>query len=265
MDEEGVTFHDLLCQAEKHEVAPTLFECGHHMESEFYWSEVGEQWERSESHYRQMFFWERLLVGKTLHGEHSTDLQYLLCGDSCDVEWLETARKKGERIDIWRGGQMGWSWTTEKITAEWFAERSAREGEAILFRSSIHPADIIARRTGRGENEVIVNPDKIGDHERWTWPCSNPPITQFGQMIQSYGSAALCGGPYNEGRNRALLLLDPDSGKPRPDMHEQTVEYVRKLILCAAKYGAATIHLRLSEFMRGLIDGEAQAKRLATG
>lgn len=69
-----------------------------------------------------------------------------------------------DRIEIWRGSntshplaEHGMSWTTDKATAVWFAQRHAGVGgEPLLFRAVIHKGDVALAVMDRSEFEIVA-------------------------------------------------------------------------------------------------------------
>lgn len=69
-------------------------------------------------------------------------------------------------LTLWRGVQSkryvrGLSWTTDPGKAEWFARRwQGREKDAYVYEMSVRPEQLLARFTGRGESEYVVDTSK---------------------------------------------------------------------------------------------------------
>jgi hypothetical protein len=73
----------------------------------------------------------------------------------------------GEKIVIYRGSQNnelghGFSWSTDKEKALWFANRFSRNGK--LFTGEVLKKDIFAYILDRGESEIIVDYRKVMIH-----------------------------------------------------------------------------------------------------
>lgn len=73
------------------------------------------------------------------------------------------------RMVLYRGasrteatGRFGWSWTTDLLTAKYFATRHGQEGTAV-YRAEVPGAALLAdyRDDDRGEGEVVVDPDLL--------------------------------------------------------------------------------------------------------
>lgn len=72
-------------------------------------------------------------------------------------------------LRVYRGGAPnGIAWSTDVKTAQWFAKRFKREGEAPepVFTALAPPEAIMARFSGRGESEVTCEPDKLQHVQR---------------------------------------------------------------------------------------------------
>ncbi len=60
------------------------------------------------------------------------------------------------------GGRKGWSWTTRRETAVWFASRFASAIDSPkVIRGTIPKDQVIAYLLGRGEFEVIADPEMV--------------------------------------------------------------------------------------------------------
>jgi hypothetical protein len=78
---------------------------------------------------------------------------------------LNPSRKKKASVIAWRGVDdldaiQGFSWTTDRDVACFFAIRSPRN-TPFLLRYEFQPEDILARYNGRSEHELIVDPLQI--------------------------------------------------------------------------------------------------------
>jgi hypothetical protein len=76
--------------------------------------------------------------------------------------------KLPDSVTIYRGfdrprNKAGWSWTTDRAKAEWFAKRFAViDGrKPMLAIGTCQKADVVAYFLGRGESEIVVNPAKV--------------------------------------------------------------------------------------------------------
>lgn len=57
----------------------------------------------------------------------------------------------------------GWSWTTERSTAVWFAQRfsTLEHSGPVLTTGTVSKADVLAYLTNRGEAEILVDRRKV--------------------------------------------------------------------------------------------------------
>ena len=63
-------------------------------------------------------------------------------------------------MTIFRGGHRdGMSWTSDIRVAEMFRTRFGKDED--LWRATVHGEDVLAMLSGRGEFEVVVNPDTL--------------------------------------------------------------------------------------------------------
>lgn len=77
-----------------------------------------------------------------------------------------------DEILIYRGYSRdgtadGWSWTTDHLIGLWFARRFSNDDVSLqhLVVGKVRKDDVIAYSQGRGESEVIVDPDKVYDKQ----------------------------------------------------------------------------------------------------
>ena len=85
-----------------------------------------------------------------------------------DKEDLKIYNELSEKITVYRGcGEKGtvkgFSWTTDKDKAFWFATRFSRSGK--VFKAVIPKSGVIAYTNQRGEKEVIVDIKQLSDIE----------------------------------------------------------------------------------------------------
>jgi len=59
------------------------------------------------------------------------------------------------------GGEYGWSWTLDKVKAEWFARRSA--GVPMVASATIPKRVALAYFGGRNEAEIVMHPDQYAN------------------------------------------------------------------------------------------------------
>ena len=75
-------------------------------------------------------------------------------------EDLEFFKELPEMITVYRGcveglNENGYSYTTERTQAEWFANRFSN-GEPKVIELTINKSDVFAYTNSRSENEVII-------------------------------------------------------------------------------------------------------------
>ncbi len=73
-----------------------------------------------------------------------------------------------DEIEVWRGvgcraAVEGMSWTVDRDRGVWFARRfAAMEGRrAILVRGTVPRNAVLAHLRGRGESEIVADPDDV--------------------------------------------------------------------------------------------------------
>ncbi len=114
----------------------------------------------------------RLLSDNWSHSGYAADM------DLEEWEWVELFETAGFVTDtpgyvrptaplaIYRGarlgGERGWSWSTDRDVAAWFARRSHDFGTpAVLLSATIAPAYILGAFHDRNEAEVLIDPDGL--------------------------------------------------------------------------------------------------------
>jgi hypothetical protein len=79
----------------------------------------------------------------------------------------------------------GWSWTTDRAIAEWFASRFANleSAEPVVSCGSVNRADVTAFLSNRGESEILVNRDKVRIHQTYK-PSKAKTMASLGRVVQ---------------------------------------------------------------------------------
>lgn len=96
----------------------------------------------------------------------------------------------GDPIVAYRGGPHGGiSWTIDAERALWFGMRFVRHP---LWRTTVRRTDVLGFLTGRGESELILDPQTIGWH-RITRPKLKAIADDLGPRIPGRGSIGLGG------------------------------------------------------------------------
>lgn len=120
-----------------------------------YWETVADVWTDSENIWQNLDEWGELLRDRRPGHEAMM---------SDDDRWHFDALP--DEITIWRGhrdwNQDGWSWTVDRDKAEWFARRLADpDDEMLVTEARVDKADVIAYFEGRGESEIVVDPELV--------------------------------------------------------------------------------------------------------
>jgi hypothetical protein len=122
-----------------------------------YWSTLANVWIDSDNIRQNQATWERLW-----RSDRGND--HLLM----DLDERETLAAMPDVIRVWQGHTTarddGWSWTTERETAVWFARRFAllEGGVAAVSEATVPKETVLAYFARRGEHEVIVNARNYG-------------------------------------------------------------------------------------------------------
>lgn len=128
-----------------------FIEIMHLMTDEQYWHNLSSIWIDSENIRQNPRVWEQLLRSKRPEREAIMD----------DEEREALAAMPG-LIVVYQGHTKkrhdGWSWTTDKAKAEWFAQRfSDFESSApMLTQGVVYKRSVVAYFTGRGESEIVA-------------------------------------------------------------------------------------------------------------
>jgi hypothetical protein len=121
-----------------------------------YWDLVGMVWTDSDN------IWQWGNLTRQLMGSQRPGRQYIM-----DEEERAALAAMPDTLTIYRGltsrgTRKGWSWTLDRAKAGWFAKRLAQEGdEPIVLTGTVSKAHVIAYFTGRGEEEIVVNPRDV--------------------------------------------------------------------------------------------------------
>lgn len=134
-----------------------------------YWRLVGEMWIDCEN-------------------THQLDCEQILgsprkCNNAMmapsDFSFLQKLPKE---FRVYRGhqqlNQYGWSWTISYSKAKWFADRRASASRVGTVTSGIvRQRDVIAYMSGRGESEIVIDPDNVEEMLEYT-PLERPEWTE---------------------------------------------------------------------------------------
>lgn len=124
--------------------------------AERFWREFWSIWQSSENLFADGdIFHDLLSFGQKL-GPPTIGL---------DDEEREALEAMPEEVEVYRGScphnQLGWSWTTDLEKARWFAGRSVGDTTRYVSVTRVPKSSIIGYLTGRGESEVVIDPDDI--------------------------------------------------------------------------------------------------------
>jgi hypothetical protein len=121
-----------------------------------FWAMVSDVWQDSENIPENVIAWDALLRTDRPGREAMMD----------DDE-LAALAALPEVITIYQGHtderDDGWSWTTDRKVAEWFARKFAvvEESEPWLTVATVNRTEVLAYLLGRRESEILVNPDDV--------------------------------------------------------------------------------------------------------
>lgn len=135
------------------------------MSDTMYWDLLGEIWIDSENIRQNPRVWQTLM-GSKRHGRHAM----------MSAEELADLAAMPAVIPVYQGHTSrrhdGWSWTTDRTKAEWFAHRFASmEGDPpALTSGTVNKADVITYFARRGESEIVAPRAKVKGKETLNLP-----------------------------------------------------------------------------------------------
>lgn len=124
-----------------------------------YWQLLGKLWVDSENIYQSREEWLAAL--------HSERPRRWAMMSKDERDWLRTLKARRTPLLIYRGfcysgAEHGLSWTVNRVRAEWFARRFANAGHRARVAVAVCDiADVIACFSARGEEEIVVLPEKV--------------------------------------------------------------------------------------------------------
>lgn len=131
-----------------------------------YWPLLAEIWTDSENIFQNHMQWWEMLSAPRQKRELFTN-----CEDR------KLLRKMPRELTIYRGTKacernshyLGFSWTTDRERAEWFATRilSEDDGPPVVAEATCRKRNIVGYITGRGEFEVVVEPKHVSSLIKW--------------------------------------------------------------------------------------------------
>lgn len=150
--------HFLFTQFDKHERIQALAKGADLVSSEEYWKILGEVWTSNESIFQDIDLISDLWQGMGVHD--ISDRHFCM-----DKSYRETLESLPENVEIWRGcyegNLLGWSWTLDKDTAQFFADRFIPDGKPIISKTLIQKKYLIAFFDSRNEKEVVLDPSVL--------------------------------------------------------------------------------------------------------
>ena len=141
-----------------------LLEIADQLDDEQFSDLVGDVWTESENAYEEYEDWREVFESPRLH--HLAMM---------DDEERASLQALPETLDIYRGARTslngeydaaeGFSYTLKKSKAKWFADRfkSLFHDEAVseIIHARVAKTDVIAYFVARGEEEIVVLPEKL--------------------------------------------------------------------------------------------------------
>jgi hypothetical protein len=133
-----------------------------------WWTAVREAWIDSENIHQNLPDWEHLFLANNCFRRNTRSL-VMTSADSAVLDFRVTQALTGEvhLLKIYRGVSsptetMGWSWTTNRDKAKWFANRfSTNNLGGWVWAGEVDPRAIVAIFGDRNEAEVVVDPEAV--------------------------------------------------------------------------------------------------------
>ena len=116
----------------------------HKFSDKEYWNNLKSIWTDSENIYQNKFSWKSLLSSNR----------------KCKEDFMKFFKELPETITVYRGctkelNERGYSYTTEREQAQWFADRFGND-ESKVIELTIKKKDVFAYTNSRSENEIII-------------------------------------------------------------------------------------------------------------
>lgn len=133
-----------------------LVEVADEMTDPEFWECVRDVWIDSENIRENAEEWDELLRTERPGTEHLME-----------PEEREALAALPDEFVVWQGHTIdrddGWSWTTRRATATWFAQRFAdfEQSEAVVTRGTVQRVDVLAYLLGRNEYEILIDPERV--------------------------------------------------------------------------------------------------------
>lgn len=128
-----------------------LVQIEQHLSDRDYWETVSSVWTDSENIFQCIEEWSEILGSKRKYR------RYIM-----SPEERRALRQLPDTITIYRGcrremNEDGWSWTTGRAKAEWFAKRHPwSDGDPLVIEATVPKDHVVAYFSGRGESEVVA-------------------------------------------------------------------------------------------------------------
>ena len=129
----------------------------HNLSSREYWKLVRNVWMDCENVHQNFNGWRDVWMAEMANRQsvmHKDEARQLA--------------QMGEVVEVFRGANteehasVGFSWTTDRERAEWFAQRYAGQGVgAFLAHGVVAKSHVIALLLARNENEIVVPPEAV--------------------------------------------------------------------------------------------------------
>jgi hypothetical protein len=129
-------------------------------EAKLFWSNFWSIWQTSENLNEEYDYIPDLIDhGRSLGSPHV----------GLEENEIEALSALPDLITIYRGcldwNQDGWSWTTDREKAVWFAKRAYGDDKRLVLTATARKEDVLGYLLGRNESEIVIHPDDVLDVE----------------------------------------------------------------------------------------------------
>lgn len=202
-----------------------VFDLPDNLEGEVFWHEFWRIWETSENLNEDEDYIPALVeYGLDLGDPHS----------AMEDDEKAAFEAMPDEIVIYRGAiaelnEDGWSWTTDRAKAHWFAKRGFGGEERVVLKATVAKANVLAYLTGRNESEIVVDPDNVENVEiDESFYVEEDPKAALFYAIQSGRLDQVTGGGDMD-KVRAAMMANTMSGPLEGTIAEieNTLEFIR--------------------------------------
>lgn len=163
-------------------------------------------------------FWDIWATSENIHEDHHYLKELFQYGNDNFGKYQGDLSSLPETMTVYRGctevNKNGWSWTTDYDIAKFFCDRAAGDGNRLILESTVSKDKVINYLTGRGESEVVINPEDIDFNIKDSFEPNNNSMNQLYYWAQTRD--------HNHDEVFAELLVSSYSDKQLHQLNEQS-------------------------------------------